>query len=173
MERSTTHGEINSRIHTTATATDESPIQRPKSPKSQTHINTTHRPGIRSDLAPWTETARGASRACSASASPPSGSPARRTPEKKHRTQIRTASGGIKSNPNQPGTPRPESNQRDHPDPNPKGEQPLLPSSWRRARRPPMRAMRRRCSPSRLCGEWRRRTAARLPAGTGSSTRVR
>jgi len=65
--------------------------------------------------------------------------------------QISKRRNQIKSNPNQPGTPRPESNQRDHPDPNPKGEQPLLPSSsWRRARRPPMRGMRRRCSPSLL-----------------------
>ena len=97
MERSTTHGEINSRIHTTATATDESPIQRPKSPKSQTHINTTHRPGMKSDLAPWTETARGASRACSASASPPSGSPARRTPDKKN-TELRSDQQAAESN---------------------------------------------------------------------------
>lgn len=106
------------------------PQYKTRNPQNHKHkhiyINTSHRQGMRSDLAPWTETARGASRACSASASPPSGFPARRAPKKRTQNsdQISKRRNQIKSNQTQPGTPRPEPNQRDHPDgdPTPKGE---------------------------------------------------
>ena len=74
--------------------------------------------GTRSDLA-RTATARGASRACSASASPPSGSPARRTRKNRNSDQISTRRNQIHPNPEPAG---PESNRRDHSTPTPTGK---------------------------------------------------
>ena len=167
MERSTTHGEINDRIHTTTTATDESQIQRQKSPKSQTHINTTDRPGMRSDLAPWTETARGASRACSASASPPSGSPARRTPGEKNNTELRSdqqaaESNQIKSKPT--GNPSPRIEPERSPRPQPQRRTAPLTLFFLASRAAAADAGdAASLFPITPCGECRRRTGALLP----------
>ena len=75
---------------------------------------------MRSDLVPWTETARVSRLLCFSFAA--SGSPERKNThtkkEKLRSDQHAVQSNKIKSNQ--------ESNQRDHPDPTPKGEQPPL-----------------------------------------------
>lgn len=129
-------------------------------------LNTSHRTGTRSDLA-RIATARGASRACSASASPPPGSPARRTRKNRNSDQISTRRNQIQPDAEHPG---PESNRRDHPNPPKKSESPLSYPLLLRVTRGGCRCGRCGVAVSHLSWVEREKTASLLPA---SSTRAR
>lgn len=140
------HGDPNSSMHNTQPLTQTR--KGGKKFKSLIAIETLRKLGTRSNLELATATARGGSRASTASASPPSGSPARPNTKGTQNIQIRSARGGIQSNRTQKPQPRIKSRIN----PTPTCGQPTYPLLLRVARGG------RRCgrcgvAVSHLCGE--------------------